>query len=307
MTTLNYDKIFARLDKITGLPLVRKGYRWYGACYLNGNKHGRWDKVVARQGKDGGIILIEQGYGAIALWKWMKEFGGCATDKEVYNILAGTSILEMDVPPPPPEKPAKYVRKLDLTYPIENDMLFKWLLRHFDFDLVYNTYKQWNITSKMTRIGKLGTSFWFVNKHGKVCHDKMIIYKENGRRDHSYGGGRDYRTADGYKHRCYFGEHLFGYEEDKKVYIVESEKTAILFWLLYRKPVMACGGLNNLMEIKDNYVLLPDIDGYELWSKKGYAEKWWESYDFWCGDKADIGDFIVKILEDRKKCVSLDT
>lgn len=305
MNNINYDKIYSKLDKITGLPLKQKGYKWFGACYINGSPHQRWNKVVARQTKDGNIQILEQGLGAISLWNWMLEYGGCTSSKEVYDKLVSESDGVLIIPERIEPK-SRYVGSVVSESRIENDNLFKWMCTLFDKSEVSKAFSMFSVTSTMSWAKVQTTTFWYIDFKGRICHDKQVLYGNIGKRDKKFGGGRNFKSGDGFMNRCYYGEHLFGNIEDEKVYIVESEKTALLFWLKYKKPVMACGGLNNLMKIKSNYVLLADVDGYSDWYSKYPSQcvKWWESYKN-VGKKDDIGDLIVKDLELEKLLLSL--
>ena len=41
------------------------------------------------------------------------------------------------------------------------------------------------------------TQFWYINRKGEIYHDKKILYKEDGHRDHRYGGSRDFHKRQG--------------------------------------------------------------------------------------------------------------
>lgn len=307
MSDLNFTAIFSRLDEVTGLPLKRRGNQWYGKCYMDGQPHSRWNKTVARQSPDGNIQILEQGYKSVSLWNWMKEYGGCLSDSDVFRRLNSNDNVVLDIEYHSPIKSGLYVLKMSHDRSIKFDELFRWLCTLFPENEVLTAFEQFGVTSTLSWNKQYTTTFWYRDIEGRICHDKQIWYGSNGKRDKSFGGGRTNKTGDGYTNRCYFGEHLFGKEDYKNVYIVESEKTALLFWLKYNKPVMACGGLNNLMEVKHNYVLLPDKDdiAVELWSSKGNIVKWWESYELEVPHNSDIGDLIVKDLELEKLLLSL--
>jgi hypothetical protein len=112
------------------------------------------------------------------------------------------------------------------------------------------------------------------------------------------------------------------------VNIVESEKTAVLMAIAYGNHAtqvwMACGGLEMLsrermkpiIEQGRKVVLYPDRDGIAKWKAKakqiGYDQihvdtdpvlKWWKPQD---GEKADIADVVVRILNERKPMTSID-
>ena len=126
----------------------------------------------------------------------------------------------------------------------------------------------------------------------------------------------------------FFGMHLLNKYPHATVNIVESEKTAVLMAIAYGNHAtqvwMACGGLEMLSAERlkpitsqgRQIVLFPDRDGVEKWRAKakqlGYrnlvldclpVQKWWKPQD---GEKADIADVVVRILNERKPMTSID-
>jgi hypothetical protein len=122
--------------------------------------------------------------------------------------------------------------------------------------------------------------------------------------------------------------HLLDRYKNATVNIVESEKTALLMAIAYGNHAaqvwMACGGLEMLSRERmrpiidqgRKVVLFPDRDGIAKWKAKakqiGYDQihvdtdpvlKWWRPED---GDKADIADVVVRILNERKPMTSID-
>lgn len=303
---VDYDKVFECVHKVTGLPLRRKGRCWYGKCRINGAPHDRDDKIVVSRSSDGGITILEQGGEVMQLYKWLLRYGGCSTNKDAYDRLKSMSdgvIIIHDAAPIPPKRfvEPEYLLRARSRIGVErNDNLFNWLCQCFDRDNVIDAFKRYNITPcnvYLPQGSSIGTQFWYVNKDGDICHDKMMIYQSNGRRDKSYGGGRIYKTASGYGHRCYFGDHI---TSSGLTYVVESEKTALLLYLYSGIHTVATGGANALRRVDDNHLLLPDYDdaGQE-WIKRHPARciKWWEdsrNTDAAPGD--DYGDVIYRRL-----------
>ena len=126
----------------------------------------------------------------------------------------------------------------------------------------------------------------------------------------------------------FFGMHLLNKYPHATVNIVESEKTAVLMAIAYGNHAtqiwMACGGLEMLSAERlkpitcqgRQIVLFPDRDGVDKWRAKveqlGYrklvldcipVQKWWRPED---GDKADIADVVVRILNERKPMTDID-
>ena len=125
----------------------------------------------------------------------------------------------------------------------------------------------------------------------------------------------------------FFGMHLLDRYKNATVNIVESEKTAILMAIAYGNHAtqvwMACGGLEMLSRERmkpiidqgRKVVLYPDRDGIAKWKAKakqiGYDQihvdtdpvlKWWRERD---GDKADIADVVVRMLNNSKPLTSI--
>ena len=126
----------------------------------------------------------------------------------------------------------------------------------------------------------------------------------------------------------FFGMHLLNKHPHATVNIVESEKTAVLMAIAYGNHAtqiwMACGGLEMLSAERlkpitiqgRQIVLFPDRDGVDKWRAKaeqlGYRNlvlneqpvtEWWKPQD---GDKADIADVVVRILNERKPMTNID-
>ncbi len=126
----------------------------------------------------------------------------------------------------------------------------------------------------------------------------------------------------------FFGMHLLDRYKSATINIVESEKTALLMAIAYGNQAtqvwMACGGLEMLSRERmkpiidqgRKVVLYPDRDGIAKWKAKakqiGYDQihvdtdpvlKWWRPED---GDKADIADVVVRILNERKPMTSIE-
>ena len=132
--------------------------------------------------------------------------------------------------------------------------------------------------------------------------------------------------------QCYFGMHLLNAYKvknvDQAVCIVESEKTAVIMAAAYgnnaKQVWMACGGLENLnrdklapiIEQGRRSILYPDRDGVEKWRQKALqldyprvmvdatpVQAWWKPCD---GEKADIADVVVRILNEHKPMTTIE-
>lgn len=297
---IDFEKIFHCLPQITGFEWTQKGKHYISNHYMDGRVSSRKDKLVATLGSNkSGIQLIENGGEATTLYSWLLRFGGCKSDKEVLQVL-NLDTSAIIIPPSPPELPPRFVNPNEVKRSdLRHCNLFNYLCTIWDEKrvreafILYDCYPVWN---KYTE--SYVTTFLYKDEEGRICFDKQIKYGINGRRDKEFGGGRFFTTAKGYRNKTYFGSHLWGKEENEPTYIVESEKSAIIFWLRYNKRVMATGGSNCLREVKQNYRLLPDYDeAGQKWVDKypDNSVKWWEFYpEFELSKGDDISDVILK-------------
>lgn len=305
---INYAKVFEVLDKITGLPLKRKGSRWFGACYIDGSASPRWDKLSCRLLKDG-IQMLEQGGASITIWTYLKDYHGL-NNGAVYEKLQGLSQSNIVVSPPRPVPPLQYVYPSTLARAKESigiveDSLFQYLVSHFGRRKVILAYNMFNVTPFKMKDGRVATTFWYVDSTLRILHDKGILYGDNGKRDHSFGGCRRFKLDQGFRAHGYFGEHLLSYKGDQTVYLVESEKTAILMWLYYGRVCLATGGSTCLRRVEPGWVLLPDWDtAGDLYWCRWFPEEchdWWNDFpDVPIERGWDIGDVIMYKLNKRK-------
>jgi hypothetical protein len=110
-----------------------------------------------------------------------------------------------------------------------------------------------------------GTMFWNININLQVQKLKITYYNAIGKRTNKFKV--PYKNEDGY-YACLFGEHLlsYNYYQNNTVVLVESEKTAIIGYILIPKYVwLAYGGINGLTENKlkpligRNVLIIPDM------------------------------------------------
>jgi hypothetical protein len=162
--------------------------------------------------------------------------------------------------------------------------LFRWMCTMFPENRVREVWKMYNVTTD----SKGNAVFWYTDAEGRIAFDKRIGYKADGHRDKSYFPAREYRTADGFTARPYFGAHLV---VDGEVNICESEKTCLIATLALGGTWLATGGKGNLKDAT-NAKLYPDKDAYDEWSRKGECIPWFKDWSE-CGETSDIGDYIV--------------
>lgn len=144
------------------------------------------------------------------------------------------------------------------------------------FDYKIGTANYWNF----------GTVFWQVDSKNSIRGGKVIIYNKSGKRTkyinwiHSIKIKSNEINSFNLK-QCFFGEHLIN-NSNNTIAIVESEKTACIMSLLFKKYLwLAAGSLNGLNELKmevlrnRKIILYPDlgINGlngspYSIWKSK---------------------------------------
>ena len=297
-----YDPLVAlkNAPKLMGMELVQHGNGLQGGYYLNGDRHPyRKDKLKVFISR-GSVWVSEEGDRCISLPQWLIEFGGACDFKDAVKMIKGESQAihwnhEMRKKQ---EAQVQYVSQDVLigakSYPLENCPLFRWMCGLFSEDKVRETWDLYNVTTD----SHANAVFWYVDQSGKILYDKRIAYKEDGHRDKDFFPGRQYRVADGYSGKCYFGACLP--DDGKKVFICESEKSALLGWLFYGRRFVATGGKGNLREVEHDMLLCPDMDARIEWEEKGPIWDWWTKWP--AGEvvpsHADIGDLV-----ERKICV----
>lgn len=285
----NVLRAFEQVPSIMGLDLTRKrNDMWWGGYYLTGEQHSyRRDKMKVAI-YNGDIWVHEEGGVSQSLATWLVNNGRAADYREAYRILdCKGKPLDVQRFFEKRKLVASYVPRSVVDAMGQFDLhkcpLFRWMCTLFPEDRVREVWKMYNVTTDSKGLA----CFWYADSQGRVAYDKRVLFKEDGHRDKSFGGTREYRTADGFTARPYFGAHLVN---DECVNVVESEKSALLGALAYGGTWLATGGKGNLKDVA-NAKLYPDRDAYEEWSAKGVCEPWFEGWDE-CGATSDIGDLI---------------
>lgn len=180
------------------------------------------------------------------------------------------------------------------------------------------------------------TVWWMLDEKNQLHNGHFMKYLPNGHRDKTseynqtwlharmkYAKGDNFfdetKTQPSY---CLFGQHLLNAYPTATVNIVESEKTAVIMATAYgnhsQQVWMACAGLQNLKRERlqplidqgRKIQLFPDRDGIGQWLKKASeinyrnimlnttaVKEWWLPQD---GDKADIADIIIRIINEGR-------
>ena len=286
----NVLRAFEQVPSIMGLDLTRKrNDMWWGGYYLTGEQHSyRRDKMKVAI-YNGDIWVHEEGGVSQSLATWLVNNGRAADYREAYRILdCKGKPLDVQRFFEKRKVVASYVPRSVVDAMGQIDLnkcpLFRWMCTLFPEDRVREVWKMYNVTTDSQQ----NAVFWYADSEGRIAFDKRVKYKEDGHRDKTFGGTREYRTADGFTARPYFGAHLV--KEGEEVNIVEREKTALACACYLGGTWLAVGGKNNLKDVA-NAKLYPDKDAYEEWSVKGTCVPWFEGWSE-CGETSDIGDLI---------------
>ena len=294
-----YDPVAAlrNAPKLLGMELTQHGKGLQGGYYLNGDMHSyRQDKLKVFIGR-GSVWVSEEGGRCISLPQWLIEFGGAADFKDALRMIKGESqAIHWSR-----ELREKAMQKMQYVsadvlegakrYDLRGCSLFRWMCGMFPEDRVREVWDRYNVTTDSHG----NCVFWYVDQYGKILFDKRILYGEDGHRRKDFFPGRQFRVADGYSGRCYFGACIP--DDGRKAFIMESEKSALLAALYYEgRRFLATGGKSNLREIEPNMMLVPDLDARLEWEEKGEVWPWWEKWGIPAEQipgQADIGDMIV--------------
>lgn len=204
----------------------------------------------------------------------------------------------------------KYIDKniasalLDAKHYARNN-LFKFLL------------KKWDVTAETMRSFGVGTTkdghaaFLYQNVDGQYEFVKVVPYNsETGKRESNIIVPKGFQTQDGYTAQCFFNE--VAAKDAEIIFIVESEKTAIIATLYFKQPkfaFLATGGAQKLASLlrakapllaSKKVVLLPDNDdaGATWITTAKEFEDIYETIQAWildldAPDKSDLADFIL--------------
>ena len=127
------------------------------------------------------------------------------------------------------------------------------------------------------------TVFWQKDDKGKIRHGKIMLYNaETGKRKKNAEGQsyissiRSYLKLDNFQiKQCLFGLHLINENNEKKIALVESDKTAIIMSIFMPEYTwLSTGNKQNfkydmLKPIKDYIIVaFPDKSEYEDWYNK---------------------------------------
>lgn len=173
------------------------------------------------------------------------------------------------------------LKKEFITASLENNNLFKFIVKHFGEDAAYRIAAKYRLETHSYK-DFYGAAIFYQYDKEKKCHAfKVMQYDEDtgkrikGSSDNEENKEEAKNEKDllyqkplmGAGNYCLFGRHLLTEQEkDKKICIVESEKTAIIASIAYPEAIwMATGSCYYLTEEKidfstENLYLFPDSD-----------------------------------------------
>ena len=271
--------------------------------------------------------------------RWLGKKYSIETDMQDFNYTPPPPR-----PAPPPLQPLRLpIGMVERTEKTDGDLLVQWIKTGINWDYIQRKRIDEVLKDYHVGHGKNGhTIFWQLDDLGEVRTGKMMKYRPDGHRDKTAPWNfdwihsalfRDQRLTQWDEDKqeaqlTFFGMHLLNRYPKAVVNIVESEKTAVLMAIAYGNHAtqiwMACGGLDMLSAERlkpitsqgRQIVLFPDRDGVDKWRAKaeqlGYrnlildclpVQKWWKPQD---GDKADVADVVVRILNERKPMTDID-
>jgi hypothetical protein len=172
------------------------------------------------------------------------------------------------------------------------------------------------------------TIFWQIDQDNNVRTGKIMAYEKRGSDiKRVKGRGADSKPLINWIHsyyklreefilkQCFFGEHLLKEYPDKKVVIVEGEKTAIISAIFYPEYLWLSSGMlrgineDKMLPLKGREIVLSPDKGakaFKIWEnnakefkKKGYNIKISRILETKkeLGDGDDIADWILKMID----------
>jgi hypothetical protein len=170
-----------------------------------------------------------------------------------------------------------------LAYYTENNFV-QFLSSNFEIQEIEKMVFEYKIGT--ANFWNFGTVFWQVDSNKNIKGGKVIIYNKSGKRTKYINWVHSIKIKtnelNGFNlNQCFFGEHLIN-SNNNTIAIVESEKTACIMSLLFKKYIwIAAGSLNGLNESKmgilknRKIILYPDLgikglngSPFSIWKSK---------------------------------------
>lgn len=302
MGIIDMRAVMQRIPEILGMELVLKNDVWEGRYYLNGERHAyKKDKLKVKFWSSNGrtyIVLYEQGGMSMSLERWLQTYGGCPDWRTARDVMRGCRPCSLEIVESSRYyKETRYVSSEEYDeyrqYELERCPLYTSFCRWFGEHTARSVWNKYGVTAD--HFGNC--VYWYIDADGNICYDKVIQYGYDGRRSKTFGGTRRFTTAKGYTSRPLFGANLI--QESGEIWCVEGEKSALVCSCVWpEKTFVASGGKNNLRDLDERFVLLPDIDAVEDWQQKaGNARlhEWWIGHNV--GEKDDIADLVLDMVK----------
>ena len=173
------------------------------------------------------------------------------------------------------KKPPTFIKDFSNIDEHPNGNLFRSLLKHFPESEVLDVYKRYKVSSTSLKWAN-SEIFPQVDLDGNWRTAKIMLYDDNGKRvkhPYSHVSWIHSKINDYVLEQCLFGLHLVT-DDVNDIFIVESEKTAIICSLFFKDSIfLATGGLNNVKKDKfkdiayKRVVAIPDKCAYDVWYK----------------------------------------
>ena len=178
---IDWYRVFDRIPEIMGLELVRNGKMWCGRYYINGDVHPfRADKLKCKIYQSM-VFVYEQGGESLSLPEWLVTYGGAKDYKEAYDRIRGVK-LSAPIRHEIRETKTLYVGPDVLYsargYDLHRCSLYNWMCTLFPEQRVMQVWNEYNVTTDWQG----NAVFWYVDRNGKILHDKRIRYGEDGHR-----------------------------------------------------------------------------------------------------------------------------
>lgn len=203
---------------------------------------------------------------------------------EILNVMMKEKQDTIQISPAPRQEPQPSF--------IDN-VIMEQTLSHYDINPLYTFLARCigkEDTDRLCRLYRVGTSkkwggsavFWQVDCQGSVRTGKVMLYDvKTGKRvkepqPHVCWVHTEMRLKEYHLRQCLFGEHLLPLYPDKQVFIVESEKTAVIASHFMPDVLwIATGGKNGCFNERAIHVLagrdvmlMPDLGATQEWQGK---------------------------------------
>jgi DNA-binding XRE family transcriptional regulator len=292
------------IEDVFCTPLKKRGAIFYGLCYFHNEKTP--SMAVHPSGmyychscnaKGGDIIAFTAAALQCTTWEAICYLGEkLGVNKEdttrttAYNVFVKESIKQIETGEYLPHD----LIKQKLCNSFENNNLGAYIASKFGEKIAHEVIQMYGLGTAKNVHGFVNACiFWYVDAQQRISYGKIMSYdRVTGRRNKSLAPQSVHHLWNKTKPpHSFFGLQLLlsPVHQNKKIFIVESEKTAMCMAALSIKEGMndgiwmATGGksqlkLSNLAQLAGRTcILYPDKDGYEVWKvvcedarKKGY-------------------------------------